>query len=102
MLRLPAYNRDIPFLQRKGHRAGHLFLSALDEGIESLTQRREPEAEINQFGIFQSDVLLKMRDIAFEAQCLQLAVRRNQQRASRSFVTAARLDAAHSFLDYIH
>ena len=70
----------LPLYKRQRHRAGHVLLRALDERVEGLAQGREPEAEIHQLRILQPNVLLEMRDIAFQAERFKFAMRRQSAR----------------------
>jgi len=44
------------------------------EGVERFAQRGEPQAEINEFGILERDVLLEVEQVAIEAEGFELAV----------------------------
>src|SRR4029077_2603017 len=89
------------FVKRKRDRAGQIQLRGFDEGVQSFAQRREPQAEINQLGILERDVLLEVQQIAIEAEGFEFAMSRKQQRASGSFIASARLDADETVLDNI-
>ncbi len=44
------------------------LLRAVDEGVQRFAQRREPQPEIHELGIFQRDLLLEVRQVAVQAQ----------------------------------
>jgi hypothetical protein len=50
-------------------------LRALDERLQRLTQRREPQAEIDDLRVLEADVLLEVRQIAIEAERFQFTMR---------------------------
>src|SRR5208337_348458 len=74
MFRLATEHRDIPLVERKRDAARHFLLGAFDESIEGLAQRREPQAEVNQFGVFQADVLLEMGDVSLQTESFQFTM----------------------------
>ena len=87
MLRLAARDGNISLVERQASPLPVIsFCVLLDKRIQRLAQRREPQAEINQFGILQPDVLFEVRDIALQAQRFELAMRRDQQRSARSLI----------------
>src|ERR1035441_10290383 len=79
--RLSADHAHVAFIERERNRAAKILLRGFDESVERLPQRREPQAKVNQFRIFQRDVLLEVQQFAVEAQGFKFAVRREQQRA---------------------
>src|ERR1035441_3234123 len=99
--RLSADNAHVALVKRERSRTGKILLRGLDKSVERLAQRREPQAEVNQFRIFQRNVLLEVQQIAIQAKGLKLAMSREQQRASGSFIAAARLDADKTVFDQI-
>ncbi len=78
------------------------LLCVLDKRVQRLAQGSEPQAEVNQFRIFQSDVLFEVRDIALQAQGFEFAMRGNQQSAAGSLVATARLDSDEAVLHQIN
>src|SRR5579884_1590779 len=101
VIRFPAHNRNVSLVERQRHCACDIFLRALHKRIQRLAQWREPKPVVNQFRVFQRDVLLEMHHITFTAQGLKFTVRRNQQRSARSFVASSRLDSHETVLDDI-
>ncbi len=44
------------------------LLRVLDERVQGLAQRRKPEAEVDELGVLQSDLLLVVRDFAVQVR----------------------------------
>ena len=99
--RLAARDINVALVERERHRPVHVVLRACDECLERLAQRREPQSEVDDLGILQSDVLLEVRQLAIETERFQFAMRRQQQRAAGRLVAAARLDADEAVLDQV-
>ncbi len=68
-------------------------MTLVDERVEPFAQRREPLAEVHELGVAQRQPFLLVRGVAVERDRLQLAQRRDEDRAARRLVDAARLDA---------
>ena len=83
------------------HLAGHGLLRLLDKPIESLAQRREPLAVVNQVGVVERDLLLVVHRGAVERQRFELAMRRHDDRAARCLIAAARFHPDEAVLDQI-
>ena len=62
---------------------------------------REPEAVIDELGIFRDEAVLEMRGLAVERQRLHGAVGDGEDGAARRFIDAARLHADEAVLDQI-
>ena len=101
ILGLAADHRHVALVERERGRAGDVLLRVVDECVERFAQRREPQAEIDQLGILQPNVLLEVHEVALQAQGFEFAVRGNQQSSARSFVAAARLDADKAVLHQV-
>src|SRR5256885_13309745 len=99
---MTAHNRDVALVERQRDAARDFLLCAFDERIQSLAQRREPQTVINQLGVFESDVLFKMHDVALAAESFEFAMSGNQQGSSWCFVAPTRLDSNEAVLDNIH
>ena len=56
--RMPSSHTDVSLVQRQLDRAGNQLLSVVDESVQGFAQRREPQAEVDQFGILERDLLL--------------------------------------------
>src|SRR5258708_14987188 len=100
-MRFAADHVDVAFVERQRDRAGQILLRGFYEGVQSFAQRREPQAKVNEFGILERDVLLEMQQVPIEAEGFEFPVGGEQQRASWSFVAAARLDADEAVLDQV-
>src|SRR5208282_986315 len=74
VFRLAAYDPDVAFVERQRDRAGNILLRGFYERVESFTQRREPQAEVNEFSILECYVLFEVQQVAIEAQGFQFAV----------------------------
>ena len=73
------------------HVAGDRHLGAIDEGVERLAQRREPEAVVDQIGVGQRQLVLEPHRRLVQRQMLQLAVGGGEDRAAGRLVDAAAL-----------
>src|SRR5439155_26524243 len=74
------------------HRARDVALSGLNETVQSLAQRSEPLAVVDELGVSQGDVLLVVKGLAVKAKRLELVVGGVEQRAGGSFVSPVGLD----------
>lgn len=57
-----------PFMQLHAHFAGDTELGLLDKGIQREAQRGEPQAVVDQFGIFLLDARFEMHHAAFQTE----------------------------------
>src|SRR5262245_6947324 len=92
---------DVAFIEFQPHVAAHWRRQAVDEGVESLAQRREPLAEIDHLGVFVRDDLFVMRRLAVETERFEFAQRGEQQRPARSLIDAARFHSDQTVFDQI-
>src|SRR5690242_12422135 len=84
VLRFAARDRDIAFVEAQSNGAADIVLRARHKRIKGLAQRREPQAEVNQLGVLERDMLLEVHKIAIEAERFEFSMCREQQRAPRS------------------
>src|SRR3546814_10298671 len=83
------------------HRAADLCLAVVDRRLQHLALRREPEAVVDELGIFRHQLVLEMRRAAIEGDALDAAMRAGIDFAARRFVHAARLQADEAVLDEV-
>src|ERR1051326_1034783 len=79
-------NRDAAFVELEPHLAAHEFLALVDRRLQHLALRREPEAVVDQLGIFRHQLVLEVPRAAVERDALDAAMRRPQDRAARRLV----------------
>src|ERR1035441_4272020 len=65
--RLSADNAHVALVKRERSRTGKILLRGLDKSVERLAQRREPQAEVNQFRIFQRAVEPRLATLVLSA-----------------------------------
>ena len=73
----------------------------VDHRLQHLALGREPEAVIDELGIFRDEAVLQMRGLAVERQRLDGAVGDGEDGAARRFIDAARLHADEAVLDEV-
>src|SRR5262245_7072286 len=83
------------------HGATHLLLALVDQRLQHLAFRREPEAVVNQLGITRHDLILEMRGAAVERDRFNAAMGDLPDRTARRFIDTARLHADKAVLDQI-
>src|SRR6478752_4742444 len=102
--RLPAFpagHHHIALVEFEPHLALDVFLALVDQRLQHLALRREPEAVVDQLGVARHQVVLEMRRAAIERDRLDGAMRREQDRAAGRLVDAARLHADEAVLDKV-
>ncbi len=82
-------------------RSGGEFLRRVDGGLQHLPLGREPEAVVDELGIFRHELVLEVGCAAVKRDGFDPAVRRKQNGAARRLVHAARLHADETVLDEI-
>src|SRR4029453_4891527 len=82
-------------------RSGHELLRRIDGGLQHLALGREPEAVVDELGVFRHELVLEMSRAAVEGDGFDPAVRRDQDGAARGLVHSARLHADEAILDEI-
>src|SRR5207248_2845257 len=78
-----------------------LLLALIDRRLQHLALGREPEPVVDQLGIARHQLVLEMHRAAVEAEALDAAMRRQQDRAARRLVNAARFHTDKAVLDEI-
>src|SRR5262249_34202777 len=92
---------DAALVELKRHRAGNELLALVDRGLQHLALGREPEAVVDQLGVFRHQLILEMAGAAVERDLLDAAMRGIEDGAARSLVHAARLHADKAVLHEI-
>src|SRR5204862_6660166 len=98
---LAADHLNVPIVQRECHRARNILLGLVNKPIKRLAQWSEPEPEVSQLRILQSNVLLEMHEVSVQAQGLEFTMCRNQQSSAWCFITAAGFDTHTPVFYYI-
>src|SRR5215471_3177539 len=91
----------LALVELEAYPSGGELLAAIDRGLQHLALGREPEAVVDQLGIARHQLVLKMRRAAVERDLLDAAMGREQDRAARRLVHAARLHADEAVLDEV-
>src|SRR5947207_11839969 len=99
--RLPPDDRRRALIEFQPHTPLDLLLALIDRRLQHLALGREPEPVVDQLGIARHQLVLEMHRAAVEAEALDATMRRQQDRATRSLVDAARLHADKAVLDEI-
>src|SRR5579871_5028512 len=68
--RFAADDAQGPLVELQSHRAFHMLLALVDEGLEHLALGAEPEAVVDELGIARHDLVLEMRRAPIEGQAL--------------------------------
>src|SRR5208337_5433440 len=95
-LRLAARHVNVALVESQRDCAPHIGLRAAYESLRRFAQRREPQTEVHNLGIFETDVLLKVHQVAVEAKRFKFAMRREQQGATWRLVATPRLHSDES------
>src|SRR5439155_6266046 len=98
---LAADYRDAALVELEPHAAADEFLALVDRRLQHLTLGREPEAVVDQLGIFRHQLVLEVRRATVERDLLDAAMRRDQDGAAGRLVHAARLHADEAVLNEI-
>ena len=92
---------DVAFVEFQPHHAGDRALGGVHKGIQCLFQRAEPEAIVNQFGVFQRHGVFVLHGGVVEHQRFQLAVGFHQNRAAGGFVDPAGFHAHQAVFHHV-
>src|SRR4051812_15696473 len=76
LLGLAADHRRIALIELQAHHAFDVLLALVDQGLQHLALRREPEAVIDQLRIARHDLVLQVPRAAIEGDALDAAMRR--------------------------
>ena len=93
----PADDDDIALVELERDLALDMLLALVDQRLQHLALRREPEAVIDELGIARHQRVLQMHRLAVERERLDRPVRHIEDGAARRLVDAARLHADKRF-----
>src|ERR1051326_4872521 len=82
-----------PLIEFQPHPSFDRLLALVDQRLQHLALGRNPEAVVDQLGIARHQFVLEMHRTTVEAEALHAAMRRQQDRAARGLVDAARFHA---------
>src|SRR5690606_18201723 len=88
-------------LQAQAHLAGDVPLRRVDERVERLLERREPQAVVDELGVAVLEGDLLALQVALEGDALEVAVRRDQRQRTRRLVGLPALDADTAVLHHV-
>ena len=88
-------------LEVQAHLTGDELLARVDERVEGLLQRREPEAVVDELRVARLDPGLLPVEVALEADRLEILVGEDQRQARRALVGLPALDADPAVLDHV-
>ena len=97
----PAGDLAAAGLEAQAHLAGDELLARVDERVEGLLQRREPEAVVDELGVAGLDAGLLPVEVALEADRLEVLVGHDERQAGRALVGLPALDADPAVLDHV-
>src|SRR5262249_9174452 len=81
--------------------AGDTLLRNVEEAVEGLALRGEPDAVVDEFGIADRERLLQVRGFPVDGEAFEFAMRGDEERAAGSFVRAAGLHTHEAVLDKV-
>jgi hypothetical protein len=90
-----------PGRQPQPHVAGHEPLALVDERVDGLLQRAEPEAVVDQLGVAGLEPALLPLQVTLEADRLQVGVGEHEGEAGRALVGLPALDPDPPVLDHV-
>src|SRR5207245_5532407 len=91
--------RALPELEADA--ASDALLRDVEETVERLALRREPNSVVDKLGVTNRERLLQVRGFAIDGETFEFAMRRDEQRAAGSFVCAARFHADQTVFDEV-
>ena len=97
----PAGHDAAAGLEVQAHLAGDELLARLDERVERLLERREPQAVVDELRVAGLDARLLPLEVALEADRLEVLVGEDEGEAGRALVGLAALDADPTVLDHV-
>src|SRR5581483_7855935 len=101
VLAAPAGHLARTRFQVQAHVTGDEPLRLLQERVERMTQRREPQAVVHQLGVADLEPLLLAPQIALVRDRLQVAVGGDERQARGALIGLAALDADATVLDHV-
>jgi hypothetical protein len=87
--------------QAEPHLSGDVSLALVDEGVERLAERAEPQPVVHQLGIAALESGLLALQVTLETDRLEVGVRQHDGQAARALVRLAALDADAPVLDHV-
>src|SRR6516162_2580569 len=96
-----ADHADIALVELEPHPAGDELLALVDCDLQHLALGREPEAVIDQLGVFRHQLVLEMGGAAIERDRFDATMGGEQDSAARRLIHTARLHADEAVLDEI-
>src|SRR5579883_861898 len=94
-------NAQRPLIHLHNDRSAYALLRLIDEGIERLPKRREPEAVIHDVGIIFGKLRLRMSCPLIKCDALELLMCKMKERSSRCFIYLSGFDTHKTILDHI-
>ena len=88
---LAAGDDDVALVELQAHRALDVLLAPVDGRLQHLTLRAEPEAVVDELGVFRDEAVLQVCRLAVERDRLDGAVRGEQDGAAVTEGVAQRL-----------
>src|SRR5262249_49365922 len=82
-------------------RASDALLRDFEEAVERFTQRRKPEAVVDELRIAHAERLLEVGGFAVDGEALKFLMCFDEQRAARSFVSAAGFHSDETIFDEV-
>ena len=87
--------------EAEAHIAGHGSLGGVDEGVEGLAERGEPEAVVDELGVARLEARLFAEEVPFEGDRFEVGVGEDEREGAGAFVDLAALDADAAVLDHV-
>ncbi|CTQ74892.1 hypothetical protein LAX5112_04027 [Roseibium alexandrii] len=78
-----------------------MFLAFVDQGLQHVALRREPEAVVNQLGVARHQLVFEVACAAIERNRFHGPVRLQQDRTARGLIDAAALHADKPVFDHV-
>ncbi|MND97227.1 hypothetical protein D3C80_895430 [compost metagenome] len=98
---LAADDRGVALVELDADHARDLLLALVDGGLQHLALGREPEAVVDEVGVFDRQFVLQVHGAAVQGDGLDAAVGGQQDRAAGGLIDAARLHADEAVLDQV-
>ena len=90
VIRPPRHRPGRPLVQLYPHRACHVFLRLVDQGLQHFPLRRKPKAIVYQFRIARHDAVFQMASTCIERDLFDPAMRFQQDGAAGGLIRPAR------------
>src|SRR5690606_21665678 len=84
---------DVALVELETDGAGDALLGLVNEGLQGLALGGEPEAVVNELGVFRDERVAQVLDLAVEGEGFELLVRLHEDGAARGLIDAAALHA---------